>query len=88
MNLAYPCANLAAAICLFLREPLAQGAEGKAMFTVEQNAYRHLSEPASSQLMAKDDLAYRSVPFRPALTRRVRYRLVERLSPLPYADVE
>lgn len=87
MTLAYSCANLAA-ICLFLREPLAQGTEGKAMFTVEQNAYRHLSEPASSQLMAKDDLAYRSLPFRPTFTKRVRYRLAGRLSPLPYPDVE
>lgn len=88
MTLAYPCANVAAAICLFRREPLAQGAEGKAMFTVEQNAYRHLSEPASSQLMAKDELAYRSLPLLPAFTRRVRYRLVGRLSPLPYPDAE
>ncbi len=77
-----------AAVCLFLREPLAQGAEGKAMFTIEQAAYRHLSEPATSQLLKNDDLAYRSLPFRPAFTRRVRYRMVGRLLPLPYPDGE
>jgi hypothetical protein len=77
-----------AAICIFLRGPLAQGDEGRAMFTVEQDAYRHLSEPASSRLMMNDDLAYRSLPFQTAFTRRVHYRLVERLLPLPYPDVE
>jgi hypothetical protein len=77
-----------AAFCLFLRAPLAQGAEGKAMFAVEQTAYRHLSEPATSQLLANDDLAYRSLPLRPAFTKRVRYRLVGRLLPLPYPDRE
>lgn len=87
MTLATPYA-IPAAFCIFLRAPLAQGDEGKAMFTVERNAYRHLSEPASSQLRAIDDLTYRSLPFRPAFTRRVRYRLVERLLPLPYPDAE
>lgn len=77
-----------AAFCLFLREPLAQSDEGKAMFTVEQAAYRHLSEPATSQLLTSDDLGYRPVPFRPAFTRRVRYRLGGRLLPLPYPDGE
>ncbi len=85
MTLAYPNV-IPAPFYLFLREPLALGAEGKAIFIDERKAYRHLSEPASSQLMTNDDLAYRSLPFQTVFTRRVRYRLMGRLRALPYLE--